>query len=190
MGAWDARNTGHTAGARVGGAMTKPPAGPVAPEWLVQQDKKDENPKVIWLSSAWETFGAPDHIERARHAAKRYAEECDGETPWMNLLSSGVELSQWGKARRSPHDEVWGAFMEYCVNRLAAEADVDTRLHFGTLFAFGDPQHPGADPVWIPIRAWFWLKRDPDQQDVVRGDNLVYYYVRIVEARHRRDRVH
>ena len=153
--------------------MTGHPSGLVSQEW---QDLG------VWLSLAWQIYGPLDQVGRASLAAKRFAELCDGETPEMNLMSSGVEFPQWRKARRSPHDEVWAAFVDYCITREAAEADVDKRLRFGSLLAFGDPQHRGADPVWAPVRAWHGLKRDPDQRDVIRGENLVYYYVRVVSA--------
>jgi hypothetical protein len=159
--------------------MSREPFAMTAPSGLVPPEWQDQG---VWLSLAWQVHGPLDQVGRASAAAKRYAEMCDGETPEMNLMSSGVEISQWRKARHSPHDEVWSAFKEYCINRLAAEKDVDVRLHFGTLYAFGDPQHHGADPVWIPVRAWYGLKRDPDQRDVVRSGDLVYYYVRIVSA--------
>jgi hypothetical protein len=42
---------------------------------------------VIWLSNAWEVFGAPEHVERAYQAAELFAELRMGETPEMHLRS-------------------------------------------------------------------------------------------------------
>ena len=158
--------------------MTEPlvadfPLGKVLPEW---------QKRGFWLSKAWETFGTPSHVERASQAAKQFTELREGEAPEIYLLCSGIEFPQWRKAPRSPHAEVQAAWLEYCINREAAEMDVDRQLHFGSLFGFGAPRHSGADPEWIPTQAWYGLKRRLDHHDVVRGDGIVYFYVRVIAA--------
>ena len=154
-------------------SVADPPSGKVPPEW---------QKRGTWLSKAWETHGTPSHVEQARRAERRYSELCEGETPEMHLMCSRVEFPQWRKARRSPHDEVRAAWREYCINREAAEMAVDRQLLFGSLSAFGAPRHRGADPEWIPTQAWYGLHRDLDQHDVVRGEGIVYFYVRVIDA--------
>jgi len=67
--------------------------------------------------------------------------------------------------------------------------DVQTRLHFGTLRAFGDPQHAGANPEWTPVRSWIHLHLDPSQHVVVRGEGVAYWYVKVIDPSQWRDEI-
>jgi hypothetical protein len=61
-------------------------------------------------------------------------------------------------------------WVDYCANREGAQRAVLAKLGAGHLFASGEPQLPGSEPVRIPSSAWFRLRLDTERHDVVHGD--------------------
>ena len=103
------------------------------------------------------------------------------------MSSSGVE--RWpfvGKvAEQHLSEGVWlrDAPAAFCsgYNQEVLELDLLNRLRIGSLVALGSPGHAGADFEWIPTRSWFFLEPDPKGPNVVRGEGIVYFYVRVVD---------
>jgi hypothetical protein len=84
-------------------------------------------------------------------------------------------------ALRNLPDEARAAFVEYCAAREVAEMGIVAQCQLGELFAFGS-RRPGDDPHWIPVLSWRLLDRDPDQRNDVRGEDAVWFDVRVVGA--------
>lgn len=149
-------------------------SGPVSSDWIS---------RAVPLSDAWRTFGAPHHVKQAEEAAGNFAEVRDGETIDVFLFNHQID---WRGSVRQVHGTLRGkaldAFVQYFIARQAAEMDVEGQLGFGKLFAFGDPDRPGADPIWIPVRAWRYLYVDWTEKDCVSGQGAAYWFVRIVKA--------
>jgi hypothetical protein len=148
--------------------------GEVTPEWL---------DRGVSLSKAAEAFGNRGFAERHKAAAEKFASLRDGETPEMFIQTSrlsGVDRDRELRAKLADEQRlVWGEYRE-CQDAL--RRDLCFKLAWGgTLLAFGDPRHPGANPEWIPERTWFHLKIDWDEKDVARGEAITYWYVRVVD---------
>ena len=76
------------------------------------------------------------------------------------------------------------AYLHYYINRNSAARDVLFNLGWdGTFLAFGANGAPTKELEWIPVQAWYWLHPDPAKKDVVSGEGMKYYYVRVVDAR-------
>lgn len=156
-------------------------SGNVTPEWIN---------RGVYLSRAALEFGNPIFGVPAREAAERFAELRDGETTEMFEASS--QLS--GEARnkellaRLVGDEK-EAYLHYYINRNSAARSVWFNLGWdGTLLAFGANGAPNKELEWIPMQAWYWLHPDPAKKDVVGGEGMTYYYVRVVDPRRHVDR--
>ena len=147
-------------------AMTAP-SGLVPPEW---QDQGEE------LLAAWQAFGPPEVVERARRVGElaEVAQRALLHKASMTYVRTGIpQTMEEAREKR-----------EYRAEKEVAEKDVDARLAAGTLLAFGSLGRRDADPQWIPSAAWTGLRRDRDQRpDVVRGAGLVFFNVRIIDAK-------
>lgn len=151
-------------------------SGPVSSEWL---------PRAVPLTDAWHSLGAPNYVEQAEAAARWYADAREGEPIDVFLFNHPID---WRKSVKQAHGLLWGealdAFVQYYIARQAAQMDIEGRLGFGNLFAFGDPERPGADPVWIPVRAWRYLRVDWTKEDRVSGEGASFWFVRVVVPPH------
>ena len=150
--------------------------GKVTPDWIE---------RGVFLSQAALQLGSPIFAEPARAAAKRFAELRDGET--TEMFEDSSQLS--GEARNKEllarlYGDEKEAYLHYYINRNSAARDVLFNLGWdGTFLAFGANGAPNKELEWIPVQAWYWLHPDPAKKDVVSGEGMKYYYVRVVDAR-------
>jgi hypothetical protein len=149
-------------------------SGKVTPDWIK---------RGVFLSRAALHFGNPGFVNRARAAAERFKELRDGETTEMFEGSSLLS----GKARdKELLDRLYGdqkkAWLDYYTNRDAAEQALWFDLAWeGRFLAFGANETPNKELEWIPVQAWYWLHPDPAKKDVVSGEGIKFYYVRVVD---------
>jgi hypothetical protein len=149
-------------------------SGKVTPDWL---------DRGVLLSKAAEAFGDLTFAGRCKAAAEKFASLRGGETPeifsWSSCLS-GAERDRELRAKLAGEQRlVW---REYRACQDALRRDLWFKLAWGgTLLAFGDPGHPGAEAQWIPERTWVHLKIDWDEKDIARGEGIAYWYVRVVD---------
>lgn len=99
-------------------------------------------------------------------------------------------LQRWWKwSRKRSHPERDHGFLPgpryalrmYWNARAACEQDINVDIFFTRrLLAIGEPGHPGADPIWIPIGSGRDLGRDNDRPDIIRGENIVYFNAHVL----------
>jgi hypothetical protein len=149
-------------------------SGKVTPDWIE---------RGVFLSKAALRCGNPIFAVPARAAAERFKELRDGETTEMfegSSLLSGAARDR--ELLNLLHGEEKQAWLDYYTNRNAAERALWFDLGWnGALRAFGANEIPSREPEWIPVQAWYWLHPDPAKKDVVSGEGMKYYYVRVVE---------
>ncbi len=133
----------------------------------------------VGLSQAAMQFGAADLIARCREAAEQFAALGEGETVETMALN-GPDREQ-ERALRLPR-ELREAWRRYRGARECVQLDFVRQLDAGILLAMGCPQRPDEASVWIPVRAWHYMRISPNEPSVARGEGAAYFYVRIVPA--------
>jgi hypothetical protein len=132
-----------------------------------------------WYSRAWRTYGDP-FTARALAAEQKFADVHESHVPpEIFLLERG--LHRWQDAMLAGR-EVRSGWRIFWTNKASAERQVWSRLNFGELEATGARGDRGAPIEAIFARAWFDLRPDAELDNVVRAENVVYYYVRVSPA--------
>ena len=78
-------------------------------------------------------------------------------------------------------DPKWQALRKYraCLHQL--QSGLLAGLERGELIAFGEVGNPVGPPQCIPLHSWKYLKIDEDQKDLVRGENVAFFNVQVIE---------
>jgi hypothetical protein len=148
-------------------------SGRVSSEWF---------DRGAWLSQAAETFADDHQIALYRQQVERFAELRDGETPQMFEVFSNVS----GPLRKKElinclvFQEEKDTFRLYLTFKDLLQMNLKNRLNSGSLVAFGARGAADADFIWIPPQAWFYLRFHFDEGNVVRGEGMTYWYVRVI----------
>ena len=136
-----------------------------------------------WLSEAAEAFGDAADVEALRQARDTFATLREGQSPEGFELESNLT----GGARDHElierlHGEERTAWRWFRSRREWLRMRLMDRLRGmnGFLVASGEPLVPGADREWIPTQCWYHLRVDWDAGNVVRGEGLTYWYVRVL----------
>jgi hypothetical protein len=147
-------------------------AGNVSSEWLT---------RGVWLSEAPVALADGSSVlilDLLKSASERFTELQDGLTPEaFATLSDRPERARDAEL----NGEALMAWRKYRGALSALRLALLGRLMFGTLVAFGDPGRPGADPEWIPVRSWYYLKPDLITRNKVSGDAGAYWFVKVVD---------
>jgi hypothetical protein len=138
-----------------------------------------------WLFQAAEIFADEYQITQFRQHAERFAELRDGERPEIFEQSTNLSGAAGKKEllNRLIFDEEKDAFRLYLAFKDHLQMTLKNKLYSGSLVAYGARGAPDADFIWIPTRAWFYLRLHLDEGNVVRGEGTVYFHVRVVNSR-------
>jgi len=139
--------------------------------------------KGIWLTRAPFEFGQPHLIEKCNNLAAQFHALGGGETVATFPLCTTLT----GKARdaellRRLHGEQQSIWLRYLAGVDCLRLWVDFRLGSeSSLVACGAPHHAGAPLEWIEPRAWHYLNPDSNHKNVVRGDGISWWCVKVFE---------
>jgi hypothetical protein len=137
-----------------------------------------------WLCQAAEIFGDDHQIAQFRQHVKRFGDLRDGEDPRIFAGSSNLSAEARKKLLdRLVFDEEKNAFRLYLASKEFLQVTLKNKLYSGSLVAYGARGAPDADFIWIPTRAWFYLRLHLDEGNVVRGEGTVYFHVRVIDSR-------
>jgi hypothetical protein len=154
-------------------------SGEVSHEWIAWG---------TWLSQAAAEFADPFRSANCQTAAEKFsALNDDGET-----VESFLSCNTTGEAGEAELIERLtgqqrAAWEQYQKERNRLQKDLKRKLNNGLgLVAFGRKDSPAGSLEWIPVEAWRFLRLDPEQPDVVRGEGVAYWHVRVIDlSRHR-----
>jgi hypothetical protein len=149
--------------------------GPVPPDWI---------PRGTWLSEAAYQFADPATIARCQEQEERFAALRHGETPQAFVVtssSSGDVLDQ-ELLPQLQGDELT-TFLMYRSIQSQMRLDLNRRLDSGIgIVGFGRKDSPAGPLEWIPSEAWFHMRIEAGPGNIVRGEGVVYWQVKIVDV--------
>ncbi len=108
----------------------------------------------------------------------------DGEDPRIFAGSSNLSAEARKKLLdRLVSDEEKNAFRLYLASKEFLQMTLKNKLYSGSLVAYGARGASDANFIWIPTRAWFYLRLHLDEGNVVRGEGTVHFHVHVINSR-------
>jgi hypothetical protein len=101
----------------------------------------------------------------------------DGSSPRRPNMPAFVRELELSAKLSDPKQQAFGKWRAL---KYQLEFDLMGRLEAGDLIAFGE-KGLGGPLEYISLSAWKYLKIDPDQKDVVCGNDIVFYNVQVIE---------